>query len=79
MQVNCAGETHCKGWVCYFFLPFERHAVCSLTLQSVYVEEGYESNLCKISELYSDLMVQAKSKHKIPIVGSPQETEGTAD
>ena len=38
----------------------------------MYVEEGYESNQYKVSQLSSNLMVRAKNKHKIPIVRSPR-------
>lgn len=54
------------------FLPWERHTVCCLTLWSVYVEEAYESNQYKASEPHSNLIIQAKSKCKIPIARSPQ-------
>lgn len=72
--MNWAGELHCKDRLGLLtsFLYLERHAVHHLTLQSAYVEEGYERNQYKVSEPCSNLMIQAKSKCKIPTVRSPQ-------
>lgn len=45
---------------CYFLPPSGQHAVCCLPFTCV--EKGYKSNQHKVSELCSNLMIQAKSK-----------------